>query len=669
MTDLIVGAGWPRVQFTANGSQTVFTFPFPILAASEIAVWFGDGGAPTSHVVTGVGETAGGNVTFAVAPPAGTRITVLRVMPIARSTDFQEAGEFRAIAINEELDRLVMMVQQVDERASRAAQLPPTAGPANTDLPGPAPGFIRWNDAGDALVLDQVPQVVADAAAASAAASAASAGVAATSAASASTSASIASAAASSATASATGASGSAAAAAASAAAGVISAADAAASAATVDMPTERQRSDLANIRERIRIVLNSPTAPQPSFGMDFVQGLGLDSLTFSRAGTATWFDAAGTMRTAAANEPRYDHDPRTGAPLGLLVEAARTNIVWPSNDFTHGNWDAAGDPIAVTAAQEIGPDRSATLSRLAATGGYDRHVATNSLSAACSAGTTYTLSCYARKGTADWIYIGDNGDAALHGAFFNLSTGVVGATEGTLAAKTIKDCGSGLYRVAVTFVRSNAGFVHAAIGPAPADSTAVYTPAGTAEAIHAGFVQVESSLFPTSAIATATAGVLRNTDIASVASLGPWFNPAEFTFLVEFMLQGIDLPNSQSVIRCEDTIGNNNAALLARYFGTSNARWFSKSAGVDDGDFVAGSLSDTEAVHRGAMRVAANDLAGSLNGSGAVGDNSVAMPSDLSRISLGSYNLGASPLQGWLRRVVHFPRRLTDSQLQVLST
>ncbi len=49
---------------------------------------------------------------------------------------------------------------------------------------------------------------------------------------------------------------------------------------------------------------------------------------TFSRASTATYFDSAGTLQTAAANAPRFDYDPVTHAPKGLLLEDARTNVL-----------------------------------------------------------------------------------------------------------------------------------------------------------------------------------------------------------------------------------------------------------------------------------------------------------------------------------------------------
>ena len=49
--------------------------------------------------------------------------------------------------------------------------------------------------------------------------------------------------------------------------------------------------------------------------------------LTITRASTATYVGANGTITTAAVNEPRYEFDPVALTPKGLLVEQASTNL------------------------------------------------------------------------------------------------------------------------------------------------------------------------------------------------------------------------------------------------------------------------------------------------------------------------------------------------------
>ncbi len=66
-----------------------------------------------------------------------------------------------------------------------------------------------------------------------------------------------------------------------------------------------------------------------PSLGLDFMMPGVLDPrITFTRASTATYFNSAGVMQTAAVNAPRWDYDPATLALRGLLIEEARTNVV-----------------------------------------------------------------------------------------------------------------------------------------------------------------------------------------------------------------------------------------------------------------------------------------------------------------------------------------------------
>jgi hypothetical protein len=64
-----------------------------------------------------------------------------------------------------------------------------------------------------------------------------------------------------------------------------------------------------------------------PQMEFDFLSGTLDPLITFSRITVGTYFDAAGVMQTAAIGEARFDHDPFTHAPRGLMVEALRTNL------------------------------------------------------------------------------------------------------------------------------------------------------------------------------------------------------------------------------------------------------------------------------------------------------------------------------------------------------
>jgi hypothetical protein len=90
-----------------------------------------------------------------------------------------------------------------------------------------------------------------------------------------------------------------------------------------------------------------TPSAGLPAgatLSLNFLTPGALDPLlTFTRASTATYFDATGTMQTAAINAPRWDYDPVTLQSRGLLLEDQRTNLLL--NSATPGT-----QSVAVTA-------------------------------------------------------------------------------------------------------------------------------------------------------------------------------------------------------------------------------------------------------------------------------------------------------------------------------
>lgn len=135
MTDLIVNAAIPRQQYLADGVERSYGFPFPLLDANDLLVWLDDQPSPLAYSISGLNQSAGGSILFASPPAAGCRITLARRMAIKRETDFVEGGAFHARALNEELDRLTLLLQQVDEAGSRALQVPPSDAPAALTLP------------------------------------------------------------------------------------------------------------------------------------------------------------------------------------------------------------------------------------------------------------------------------------------------------------------------------------------------------------------------------------------------------------------------------------------------------------------------------------------------------------------------------------------------------
>lgn len=135
MTTMQIPRGRPRIQYVADGKQTVFTYPFPIFASEDLQVWLDAALFETGFTITGAGETAGGSVAFDTAPAAGVAVLLCRRLTIERVTDFRESGPFTAAALNREFDTLTATLQQVADDQERMLHYAVNDLPAATVLP------------------------------------------------------------------------------------------------------------------------------------------------------------------------------------------------------------------------------------------------------------------------------------------------------------------------------------------------------------------------------------------------------------------------------------------------------------------------------------------------------------------------------------------------------
>lgn len=153
----------PRKQYVADGVQTLFTFPFPIFKSADLEVFLDEALQKSGFTVTGAGADLGGEITFGTAPPAGVSITLRRRLTIARQSDFQESGAFRARVINDELDFLTAALQQLADDTRRSLQLSPTDPDAVLTLPDKATrggAFLAFDAEGNPIAGIGTPETV-----------------------------------------------------------------------------------------------------------------------------------------------------------------------------------------------------------------------------------------------------------------------------------------------------------------------------------------------------------------------------------------------------------------------------------------------------------------------------------------------------------------------------
>lgn len=103
----------PANDYVANGSVTSFPYTFQVLNASDLAVYVNGIQVTVGFTLAGIGNAAGGSVTFAVAPMNGSSVRLVRATTVNRTTDYVEGGYVQAETLDTDFDRLVMMVQEV----------------------------------------------------------------------------------------------------------------------------------------------------------------------------------------------------------------------------------------------------------------------------------------------------------------------------------------------------------------------------------------------------------------------------------------------------------------------------------------------------------------------------------------------------------------------------
>ena len=120
--------------YTGNGSTTAFAYTFDILADAEIQVY--DGGTlqtlTTHYTVSGAGDAGGGTVTFVTAPANSNSVVLIRNTTNTQLVDYVANDPFPAETHETALDRLTMLVQDVQLDADAAFRFADTVTDAGT---------------------------------------------------------------------------------------------------------------------------------------------------------------------------------------------------------------------------------------------------------------------------------------------------------------------------------------------------------------------------------------------------------------------------------------------------------------------------------------------------------------------------------------------------------
>ena len=133
MAHITIDTTATRVSYTATASQTAFAIPFEFFDEDDIKVYQqGVLKTKTTHytitpVTTYEGGFDGGTMTLGTGATVNDIIVIALDMPAERSTDFPTSGPFNITTLNTWIDKTMVLVKQLTEKAGRAVNRPVTS--------------------------------------------------------------------------------------------------------------------------------------------------------------------------------------------------------------------------------------------------------------------------------------------------------------------------------------------------------------------------------------------------------------------------------------------------------------------------------------------------------------------------------------------------------------
>jgi hypothetical protein len=237
-------------------------------------------------------------------------------------------------------------------------------------------------------------------------------------------------------------------------------------------------------------------------------------------------------------------------------------------------------------------------------------------------------------------------------GMRFNSSGGTSLTAQNATAVPTAT-----LTRYTNTFAATNAttAFVNTSVVVSFTDNSEVdFT-------LRIGLPQLELGAFATSVIPTTTAAATRAADVAVMtgANFSNWYNQSEGTLFSEYINY---TTATGSLFSFDDNTINNRIITLTSGGTTASVRVVAGGVNQVSEDIATVPVGTVGKI---AFAYKLNDFAASVNASTVVTDTSGTVPAGQIIARIGSNVATAAFLNGHIRRLAFFPRRLSDAELQ----
>jgi len=407
----------------------------------------------------------------------------------------------------------------------------------------------------------------------------------------------------------------------------------------------------------------------QPSFAVDLVNTNRLDSrILFTRASKASYVNSQGVIAYADINEPRFES--RSESPysqLGLLIEESRANRLIFSGEL-HRYTGSGGTAVANT--NITAPDGTFTATTFTENTDTSHYIPVNFHSTPPSLGTVFTVSVFVKPNGRTKFQIQTGGDNLvcqfyLDTLTFNISTAIAGSAS-------ITPFNNGWYRCSASFT---AGAALNSILLILLDNTPTGSYQGDeVSGMHFWGAQSENGSWATSYIPTTDVSATRALDVANVqdGAFRNFFNQSAGTLYAKYIrLVSATGGLTGRVFSLTDVTRLNIMELYISSIMEPGGQFVSE--GVDQASYIIGAVAANTLIKSAITYGISNtNVFYNAASNGTLGGNATKLAIDIplvDRADIGNRDSLTRPLNGYIQQIRYYPTRLSDSDLQVLTT
>ncbi len=416
---------------------------------------------------------------------------------------------------------------------------------------------------------------------------------------------------------------------------------------------------------------LCKPVPLAPSVFYNFLVPSLPSDIVFSRGSTGWYFNSSGTLTAAASNIPRFDYDPVTLLPKGLLLETGSTNGV--RNSTMQGAVTGTPGTLPNNWSSSIGGGLTQEISAVGTENGInyiDWH-----LSGTASSTSTSTIFFE----TATSIAAGQF-QYGVDSLFLKLSGGSLANIDSTKLQFTANDSGGA---VVTTFNSTAIVPTSANLSAQRFNFNAQFTSGSTARVrpsllisytsgaiinvtYRIGLPQMEEGFNAgrvTSPIPTSTITVTRFSDVANIPH-PIWFNPTFGAFRVNAILPQASLAEVKRPLYFTDGTANNAYQIRTSFPSSGGTLGAITVAGSEKDSGTTLTFTPTSVAKFGLSYQSTNNffaVDGALAGAGTL--QASTLPAGINNLQLTS----AVSVE-WLQSISYWNYPLTSSQLQAVT-